>query len=399
MLGFTLLLDLFVLIVTNARLLVSVQDVNERSTVGKRVRFSILRNTTCNVINKNIFTRRILKKNNLSGLMDIHTLVNKGYITTALLSSAETLHFQTRISNEIKQGKEFNATSLSDLQDGRAGGFGAFNCSTSFHATSVRELRSLVHTRLLQAGFLRDLSLHYALLYVEQLIDRFRFQSQGTRTGAEGFHRDESTGAKKGDVILGGWLNLSHETTQYFTCLEGTHRAEENHKGGFARCEPTKEEIAREVAVTVSPGHLILFFQNIVHKVHASTLKADSHRLHIGYRLTDCEAPLFDMDRIFSDFETPRLPSGQQAVMYPKLWRVNWPEKLKSFSARFIPQLYTDITRKGETISAVQQVMVPTECMKASYLPYCDAEKKKHFPHSAVVSMGEEAAPIKKLKS
>lgn len=218
------------------------------------------------------------------------------------------------------------------------------------------------------------------------MADRYRAQEKNTKSGGEKYHRDESSNALENDQIFGGWINLSTPSTssQYFSCLKTTQLSS-NNKRGFSQQTPTAEQLSRAAKIEVKPGQLILFYQNILHQVHASTLKADSFRLHFGLRFTDDDTPLFNLESVFSDFEPFQLPSGQDARMWPKLWWVNYPEKLEKLSGYYKSELKIQRSvKKDPTIvrTIIPEVLKLTPNMREKFLKYTEKEKNIYKPLS-----------------
>ena len=134
---------------------------------------------------------------------------------------------------------------------------------------------------------------------------------------------------------------------------------------------------------TVKPGHLVLFYQNILHQVYASKLKTESTRLHFGLRFTDSNKPLFPLDDVFENFEPFRLPSGQDARMWPKLWWCNWPDKLEAMSKLYVPQLR--VKRKLKKDPTIVKIIIPEvlklpQNLEHNFNPYSDEERALYTP-------------------
>jgi len=281
------------------------------------------------------------------------------------------------IAAEILSGPtvEPGVKCISELQ---GGSFKALCTPTSFHGVNVRELRQDIWDAI--TTFLRTVSQESGLKNSECLFDRYRHQLAGQKVGGEKYHRDESTGALLTDIILGGWINTG-DCDQYFTFLPGTQLAE-NKKGGHGKTTPTADQLARLRTATVKPNQLILFYQNIIHKVHGSKLKADPSRLHFGVRFTNADKPLFPLDDVFDKFDIPLLPSGQKPRIWPKLYWTNWPEKLAQVTKCYKPEFHVKrkVKSTGEIRTIVPEQILPTDAMRDEFWPYDEDERAIYLP-------------------
>ena len=67
-----------------------------------------------------------------------------------------------------------------------------------------------------------------------------------------------------------------------------------------------------------------------------------SHKLYIGWRITESSKPLFDHSKIFEDQGIPYIPSGQLPPIYAKLHMVNHKHKVIDFSKTVHPKLLNE---------------------------------------------------------
>eukprot|EP00966_Prymnesium_polylepis_P324572 7380605-Prymnesium_polylepis.1 len=221
------------------------------------------------------------------------------------------------------------------------GGFGALANPSSFHHPWVRKMREMLMCEILDNDVLpvegRNL---------EQVFDRVMFRRKGDKPTAESVHRDEAVTAKEGDLIFGGWLNLD-KTDQKLLCCPGTHLEVGGQNKGFAKIKDTEEikkyqELMRNVSVP--PGHLLVFYENIVHEVASSKAEDDVRRLHCGFRVTEHTDPLFGLERTLkwiNDQAVPKIKSGQDPVVFPSNYAnfsVMW-DKLEKWSMRMFGHL------------------------------------------------------------
>lgn len=221
------------------------------------------------------------------------------------------------------------------------GGFGAFGNPSSFHSPTVRAVRQVV-LPVARKVFAQAYPQPAArALVLEQLLDRVCLRTPGTKIPAESWHRDITPPQVKlprpdGTVekeptdlpsaqVFGGWVNLNKAggEDQQFIFVPETHKEDptESQLKGF---EPILKEDQpaldkRCQTLTVPPGHLIIFFQHIAHKVAPTKYKSPSLRLFIGWRVGGPESHFFGneyMNRVLSNFEASALPSGQRPPLY-----------------------------------------------------------------------------------
>ena len=77
--------------------------------------------------------------------------------------------------------------------------------------------------------------------------------------------------------------------------------------------------------------------------------------------MTNSEVPLIqDIDVYLKNGKSVPIKSGQQARMWPKLYRVNWPDKLKELSGMFPDNMKDpDGTLKGGFCPSLKEMQIP----------------------------------------
>ncbi|CAE7246925.1 unnamed protein product, partial [Symbiodinium pilosum] len=195
------------------------------------------------------------------------------------------------------------------------------------------------------------------------------------------------------DEIFGGWLNLDSRP-QFFHCIPGSHRQRPAHnRRGFCRQKCTLEEMCR---VEVSPGHVVIFYQDILHKVCRETIVEDSLRLFIGWRLTQSDLSLQDLaskakpgvpdtDSIFDTQAVPLLPSGQHPPMYAKNHLLFWREELMAWSRQSVRDGCKELTKCGNCmVLLAPRRFSSLKCMGLPmYEEYSEEEKSIMKPAAA----------------
>jgi hypothetical protein len=272
------------------------------------------------------------------------------------------------------------------------GGFAALGNPASFHAPLVRRMREWVMVAEVE-NLWRDYTRRYqpdALL--EKVSDRILFRRKGRAPTAEVWHRDEAPRSLKGDEVFGGWLNLDNHP-QYFNCVPGTHKDVPNANGGFhvINDPAATAQYARDCRVVeVPPGHVLVFFEHIVHEVRSKKAAHDMYRMSTGWRLTTSSEPLFgreDTERRLALQDVMPLKSGQMPPMYAKRHWTNFTDSIALFSAKNIrPELLVDQemksgAREGQVFRVVPRVMPSlAEAGLPLYPPYTAEEKATYYP-------------------
>ena len=313
-----------------------------------------------------------------------NSLVALGYALVPAISLKELPRVRADFIDCVRSLPEFQDTAQSFV----VGGFGAISTPSSQHHPFVRHLRARLHVIVVPLFLAAREELHEPALQMEQLVDRVMLRAVGVSASADSVHRDECVYTCPGDHIFGGWLNLDSEP-QVFSCDPGSHLIGVNSGGGFAkikdRCEIEAYK-ARRQRVLVPPGHLLVFFENILHDVVAkkTTVLGGSARLFAGWRLTHAHTPLIPAtEQMLQQQQLVPLKSGQVPRMYPKLYWVNHAAKLAAWTAAHLRPEYTvdrvvlSGKRKGDTIR------VPLEhvrAVKRAYASYAPHELALHTP-------------------
>lgn len=239
-------------------------------------------------------------------------LLTYGVTVVPCLTQSELKYYHNALAKDISEFPEYLHHSPPQQQTVYVqGAFGALGNPASFHNPTVRRLRLHVFTKvapLVFQGEKRNLCL---------LLDRVSIRRQGTKPGAEQWHRDKSKlNDVNNDDVHGGWLNLDLYNEQGFSCVLGTH-TQRSTDVGFVR--ESNEYDALKTYIRVPPGHLIIFYQNIVHEVLPIKSPIDSLRLYVGWYLTFGTQHLFNAQKFLFQLQTQAvipLPSEQMPPMY-----------------------------------------------------------------------------------
>jgi len=239
--------------------------------------------------------------------------------------------------------------------------FGALGTASSFHHPAVRNIRILAFEAIRQ-HFKQYYNLNGTQLKnIQLLIDRVGVrvphtqQWGGGNISGESWHRDQApqqfmksilpdgkTVNSSGiDEVLGGWINLNMAVTQAFVCVKGTHLQRSNESGfvtDFTK-EDKKKFDQNKVTIEVPPGHIILFYQNIIHMVRKYTIGNFEYRLFLGIRFTNDINSIFDYNSALVEQGVPVIPSGQTPRLYEKMHAINHKDKIGTWTTYFIPEM------------------------------------------------------------
>jgi hypothetical protein len=153
--------------------------------------------------------------------------------------------------------------------------------------------------------------------------------------------------------VFGGWLNLN-EVSEYLLAAPGSHFTDRNRGRGFGaiRDEAEKRRLERELQrIEVPPGHLLLFYENMAHKVASAAPPANTTQLRLftGFRLTNNPEPIYpSLERKMRSMAVIPLKSGQQPPLYARLSWVNSTEAMEQWTKETLIEALHDQRRMGE---------------------------------------------------
>lgn len=270
------------------------------------------------------------------------------------------------------------------------GGFSALCNPSSFHNPFVRSLRMCAMKELIPlfSEFINMLP-NPSQWKLEQIIDRMLFRPAGISATAESWHRDEASLALDDDKIFGGWWNFD-DYSQFFSCVPSTHTDVNGHSG-FAPIKNKKDVEfynKNKIKVEIPPGHIIIFYENIVHEVLSKKYKHDMYRLFLGWRLTKSKDPLYPVESRLENQDVMPLKSNQIPPMYATLHWTNWRNKIVSFTDNFKP-ICTESKKvssgkdKDKTYIVVHKHMWSLKDYGFKLYPiYSIHEKNMHIPNT-----------------
>ena len=255
------------------------------------------------------------------------------------------------------------------------GAFGAFAHSSSFHVPFVRRLRTQLHTAFRPVAALLEPGRQ-----LESLVDRLLYRPTGDAPAGEQVHRDHAKGLAPRDICFGGVLNLNLHESQYLSVQKGTHlwRSLANGQNYTPESKEAVTEFKREREdVEIPPGCFAVMDETLRHEVRGKKCKVDLLRLFHGFRITDETGPLYpENDRGLASQGILQYKGGALPRMVPRLYAVNWLDKWRDYSARFVPgMLHTHTQGDGSQHPGMVKHYCPSlEFLGAMYPPYSDAE-------------------------
>lgn len=271
------------------------------------------------------------------------------------------------------------------------GGFAALGNPSSYHNPVVRRMRQwamgIVVPRLF-VPLVEKTGVDYNL---EKYMDRMTIRIPGEKATPESYHRDESKFASGNDRVFGGWINLDN-TSQWFHCSPKTHMKNALTHSGFNKIEEDEEkEQCRRFThkIEIPPGHILVFYENMIHTVVSKNITSKMVRLHMGWRLTTSTGMRDEVRKAIDDQGVPLIKSGQKPPMYSPMHigpkeatarLIDWSEKsLKPICLE--TKTWQSGDNKGQTYTIVHKYMKSLkEYGFPLYPQYSDDERNMYQP-------------------
>jgi hypothetical protein len=264
------------------------------------------------------------------------------------------------------------------------GSFQAHGNPASFHCPSARHVRMTCHEKA-----------HMLFAHVEDgdgwniemNFDRVGFRQKGTKIPEDKdmWHRDY-IGDKEideTDSVFGGWINLDVTGNQRFICKINTQQ--KPGASGFHLEHPGDSANS----ITIPPGHVIIFYQHLLHAVAPSSFAKDSFRQFVSWRLTKSTEQLWKKEKQDNmDNQTvPRTPSGQMIKVTMSanhrsvlLWGHTIVWALATFKDEYIEQhTVAKGVNKGAVYYYPETPMIP-KYNKSMYPVYSKEERRIMAP-------------------
>ena len=199
---------------------------------------------------------------------------------------------------------------------------------------------------------------------LEQFMDRMTIRVPGEKPSAESWHRDESKVASGDDKVFSGWVNLDSDP-QYFSCVPGSQYKNTTSHNGFAKIPKSQhaECKARSIKVVIPPGHILVFYETIIHEVLSKKARVLMARVHLGWRLTTSQGMRQDMVSTIENQGISMIKSGQTPPMYSVNHFSPWIDMLQEWSISsmnercLVDVQYKSGKREGERFVIVERFM------------------------------------------
>lgn len=303
------------------------------------------------------------------------------FTVTATHSSGPSTTYKGRSNRESqlvqieKACQRYSETSTTKV----LGSFQALGNPASFHTPTVRRIRRRCYESA-RGMFGQLMSNSKKKWYLEQNFDRIGYRLKGTKipADADSWHRDvmPDSHLAPGDQLLGGWINLN-QTNEAFICVHGTHQRPPSD--GFVRCKPPDSA----EAVQIPPGHMIIFYQHILHAIAPKKFDVTSIRLFTSWRLTQSTISLRHPEKDISIREqsVPKAPSdmifGLASANHRSalLWKMTIAWTLATLKPEYIEQ---KATKNGSGIYYLPQH--PIQPKRAHYPAYDKVDKDIMMP-------------------
>jgi hypothetical protein len=224
--------------------------------------------------------------------------------------------------------------------------FGAFSNPSSFHCQFAKHVRSLVLDAVIKNGvfnrYLGDSAQYYQM---ELLFERMMYRNGYTVPPKETAHRDFTPPEhlSQGDVMFGGWLNLSEEKLS-FSCKPKSHLdvLDDITVESFNNLNAdaiTAEFLPYKKRFRVEPGSLLVYHNNLLTEYISRNPVNQTYNMLMGWRLTTSGALLFEEQKrnAVANLAVPLLPSGKLPRMYTVRHKNAFWEKSCAVRGRKIP--------------------------------------------------------------
>jgi hypothetical protein len=248
---------------------------------------------------------------------------------------------QDEFIKEMRMAPEFKVDPGPGVK-GALGAFAACALPTSFHGHTPRANRNTCHNHMkpIWTPVCRNLGVSPDETEVEMLIDRAMLRQLGRKYQTDTTaHRDTPVEDLHDDnqIVFGGWHN-THSSSTWFSCIPGSHiiKGKPNTSGidaklgGFVKFSKKDQQRLKFhfQEIEVPSGHIILFVENIIHRVLPSpTPDQVMTRFFHGYRILlpgipeRLRGPYLgekEFARAFEEGEAPLLKSLQAPPLFPK---------------------------------------------------------------------------------
>ena len=318
---------------------------------------------------------------------------NSGNSSSVTVDTDKDLNYTLTVSEasnapeEIYKGRVAKASQLTDLRDATRkynnirikrvlGSFQALGNPSSFHCVSARRVRSQCYKHA--HGLFKYVHEKEKGWNIEMNYDRMAFRQKGTKiaTDKDSWHRDviNKKYINPTDIMFGGWINLDTVGNQSFICKTGTHQRPEG-QSQFVKCNAP--EYAN--SITIPPGHLVIFYQHILHAIAPHTFSKDSYRQFTSWRLTKSLIPFYMKDKVdnITNQTVPMTPGGQVISLCSQhhksalLWKHTVVWAVSTLKREYIERHQS---KNGKAVYYLPQFPLVPQYNKSMFPPYSEDE-------------------------
>ena len=301
--------------------------------------------------------------------------LKQGYIVLPVLQPQEVIETREQLIAELSQDPVYKDPALAIEQGMVMGGFGALPTAHSYHNKVVRALRIKAHKVAA--------SLCPPDKKMTQCPDRVMVRTANQLPSKESWHRDKSPFAEAGSDMFGGWINLN-DFDEHFVCCPGSQQVGNSGAQNFETIPKEDRPYwkARQVKVPIPPGHMIVFYENIVHCVNPGkrTLR---YRLFTGWCIGP-QTPDPTLIARMKNFQTPKIKGGMQPPLYSRQHMACWMDRIVKFSENISEEYcYDHLVKSGKNEGKTLHIAkrFPME-PGMQYPAYSDEELAMFMPHT-----------------
>jgi len=227
------------------------------------------------------------------------------------------------------------------------GAFGALGLPSSYHNLAKRNLDRMCFDAI--EPVLKKLAVKLNLRRIQCVPDRLLYRTKKQPT--ESFHYDATAKAQPTDVFLGSITNLNVDIDQTFVLVPGTHKHSADPKGGdYTATDPAKlEQYKRdERTIIIRPGYMLVFYENIIHRVSGKKPPKPLLRNFLGFRATNDTVASYAINEALFDCQGALAHKGGSiAPPYPHAWVRNHPHCFIEYNKRLVPEMLEPYTYKS----------------------------------------------------
>lgn len=312
-----------------------------------------------------------------SSFADLRT---NGFVCVPMLNEITSLLTAATMQEVLSSAPELRADRPDKTTTGIAGSFGAAGTGSSFHNPAVRAFRKKLYKVVEEMMMVDDDD--KTTWSLQMVHDRMSKREVGTTLSSESWHQDVSADYDHTSVMVIASIYNPPDSvlSQYFSCIAGSHMTRVSDKTGFATFDMMKQSgVAHQhhVHVEIPPGYTLFFNEQIVHEVLPGKVRNTSYRLYTKFIMypKGTLSPWVPNDILKEMIMTQSVMPlhfirGRMELspMYPKLWRVNWLDKLSELTLLYREDC-RDLSDKHKGVFRYMKSLAKLNCKFPDYTP------------------------------